>query len=521
MPVSDVIAIANPPHGRTPDESSVETAPPANSVLYFDVLSQSVPKPKTGETAADSPVPAPAQSLLTTHVAADDDAARQSRRPGDRFVFLPLEIDPVKSPVTNVRPPFVPPENGPKHPSPADGNGTTKLPVSPRPTSKVRATAADDETPASESVDTGPQVASSALPSANAPRFAPRSDTKGAESSPKPPPPDENRAAPPPSGLVQALSAARTASGAAANPRAASETNESDEPAKPPQGFFRRTTESTPAVVESVAEFVRIPLTPDPAEFSQIPLQDGSTTSVPVVEFGRIFETDFARQGSDADSLVPPLVVQADATTSHVPLVVQPPLPESKKPDELKSTEPQAGPPPIVPRSDAARLHAPAIEQLESVDRSDIVQRCMDAVQQSVQHNRPFRVRLHPPELGALLVEILRENNAVSARLQVETAAARAALGQHLSDLRHSLSQHGVAVDRIEIQLVDDPSTGESRQQPDADRHGESFAENQQGHNGQNHDDPRNEPRQRNPRHAIRRNIRPQTASQDEMDVQI
>lgn len=85
--------------------------------------------------------------------------------------------------------------------------------------------------------------------------------------------------------------------------------------------------------------------------------------------------------------------------------------------------------------------------------RNQFAQRVVEAVRSAVSGQRSFRVRLQPPELGVLQVEISREDGLLIARLEVQTTAARQALTDNLAHLKASLQRHGVSLDRVEIQL--------------------------------------------------------------------
>jgi Flagellar hook-length control protein FliK len=197
------------------------------------------------------------------------------------------------------------------------------------------------------------------------------------------------------------------------------------------------------------------------------------------------------------------------------------PRPEMKKTGESESGEPPTSAPPAVARTDDARQTEAPRHRPQTTDPAELVQRCVDACRQSAQQDRPFRVRLRPPELGALQVEIFREEHAVSARLQVETASARSALSEHLSELRQSLVRHGVAVDRIEVQLVDFHAQpqNDSRHETNSDRHGEPATREEQGSHGRNPDDAREEPPHRKGGGRAGRLV--ESSRQDEMDVEV
>lgn len=104
------------------------------------------------------------------------------------------------------------------------------------------------------------------------------------------------------------------------------------------------------------------------------------------------------------------------------------------------------------------------------VDKTALVDRVAEMIRLGQQNNRPMRMRLHPPELGVLQVEVSSQNGAITARLQVETPMAHKAVLESLPLLQDSLTSHGTVVDRIDVQLS--PNLQDSRQ-PDFHRQGE------------------------------------------------
>jgi flagellar hook-length control protein FliK len=82
-----------------------------------------------------------------------------------------------------------------------------------------------------------------------------------------------------------------------------------------------------------------------------------------------------------------------------------------------------------------------------------LVERISEAVRTASQQNRPLRVRLHPPGLGVMQVEIINRGGSVSARLEVQTSAAQQAVMDHLTSLRETLAAHNTPVSRIEVHV--------------------------------------------------------------------
>jgi flagellar hook-length control protein FliK len=73
-------------------------------------------------------------------------------------------------------------------------------------------------------------------------------------------------------------------------------------------------------------------------------------------------------------------------------------------------------------------------------------------------------LRLSPPELGSLHIEINVSNGEMTARVQAETPAARNVLLDNLPALRERLAQHDIKVQRFDVDLMDRSAGGMSNQ---------------------------------------------------------
>lgn len=71
-----------------------------------------------------------------------------------------------------------------------------------------------------------------------------------------------------------------------------------------------------------------------------------------------------------------------------------------------------------------------------------------------------IRLRLSPPQLGSLRLEVQMDRGALTARLEVETIAARDALVDNAAALRQRLSEQGIRVEQFDVDLMDRSSSG-------------------------------------------------------------
>jgi hypothetical protein len=91
---------------------------------------------------------------------------------------------------------------------------------------------------------------------------------------------------------------------------------------------------------------------------------------------------------------------------------------------------------------------------VQAADRVRFAQRVMHALQAAETRGAPVRLRLHPPELGSLRLEVAITDGALSARLEVETSAARALLLESLPQLRERLATQEIKIERFEVDLM-------------------------------------------------------------------
>lgn len=101
----------------------------------------------------------------------------------------------------------------------------------------------------------------------------------------------------------------------------------------------------------------------------------------------------------------------------------------------------------------------------DQADRVRFVHRVARAFQSLGDRGGSVRLRLHPPELGSLRLELTVRNGTMAARLEVETTSARNMLLDHLPALRERLAGQDIKVGRFEVDLSDQ-SPGGSPQGP-------------------------------------------------------
>lgn len=123
-------------------------------------------------------------------------------------------------------------------------------------------------------------------------------------------------------------------------------------------------------------------------------------------------------------------------------------------------------------RPGTAAPNAPEADQANGVDRVRFVQRVVRAFQATGERGGTVRLRLSPPELGSLRVEISVNQGVMNARLEAENQTARQLLLENLPMLRERLADQGIKVEQFQVDLSDRPPGGLSdwsndRPQPD------------------------------------------------------
>ncbi len=81
------------------------------------------------------------------------------------------------------------------------------------------------------------------------------------------------------------------------------------------------------------------------------------------------------------------------------------------------------------------------------------------------QRGGAVTLRLHPPEMGFLRIEMQMKDGVVRAQLTTQSDAARAMLQQDVAQLRDALHHQGLSVDRLDVQTLDDASSSRGARQ--------------------------------------------------------
>lgn len=91
----------------------------------------------------------------------------------------------------------------------------------------------------------------------------------------------------------------------------------------------------------------------------------------------------------------------------------------------------------------------------QQVDRVRLLQRVVRGFQEIGHGGGQLRIRLSPPELGSLHLEVIVKHGAMSARVEAETSAAQTAILENLAGLRDRLAAQDIRLERFEVNLSD------------------------------------------------------------------
>jgi flagellar hook-length control protein FliK len=111
-----------------------------------------------------------------------------------------------------------------------------------------------------------------------------------------------------------------------------------------------------------------------------------------------------------------------------------------------------------------AKIVPGSSEGVHEVDRVRLLQRVSRAIQE-IGGEGQLRVRLSPPELGSLRLEVTVRQGIMSARIEAETPAARSILLDGLPALRERLAGQDIRVDRFDVDLMNQSPRDSSKQQ--------------------------------------------------------
>jgi flagellar hook-length control protein FliK len=98
---------------------------------------------------------------------------------------------------------------------------------------------------------------------------------------------------------------------------------------------------------------------------------------------------------------------------------------------------------------------ATAAGDLTQADQLRLIQRVARAMEVAPQRGGLLRLRLRPPELGSLRLEVAMHDGTLSARIETETQTVKTLLLDQLPQLRDRLAEHGFRIERFDVDVAE------------------------------------------------------------------
>jgi flagellar hook-length control protein FliK len=108
------------------------------------------------------------------------------------------------------------------------------------------------------------------------------------------------------------------------------------------------------------------------------------------------------------------------------------------------------------------RERSDAAEDAPRIDAARFVSRVSKAIQTAQERGGTLQLRLSPPELGTMRLELSIENGAMTAALETENSVARQVLLDHLPSLRERLAEQNIRIERFDVDVRQDASDGQA-----------------------------------------------------------
>jgi flagellar hook-length control protein FliK len=100
----------------------------------------------------------------------------------------------------------------------------------------------------------------------------------------------------------------------------------------------------------------------------------------------------------------------------------------------------------------------------------EIIQKIKDLTLLSSQQTRTIEtavLRLDPPELGKMVLEVVKEGNTVSVMMKVETQEAKEMIEKNVHLLTQKLAQAGFETQKVQVSMEKYEEQGKEHESPD------------------------------------------------------
>lgn len=136
--------------------------------------------------------------------------------------------------------------------------------------------------------------------------------------------------------------------------------------------------------------------------------------------------------------------------------------------------------------------------------KPEMPQKLANYIYQAAETGKALKVRLNPPELGALQIEVQRHQGHTVVRLQFEKPEARALFNENLGVLQEALNQPGLRIDQLQVILNENlteqweqeaSNTADQEDQNEQQKHeSENQGQSQQDDSGKQQNEPSTNP---------------------------
>ncbi len=130
------------------------------------------------------------------------------------------------------------------------------------------------------------------------------------------------------------------------------------------------------------------------------------------------------------------------------------------------------------------QTNTPVVPAVDVKQIEQLVERIVATVRQTQSTGQQLKIRLSPPELGTLQIEVSLKNGEYTAKLEVQNNRVQKVINDNMAQLKESLSKSGIAIDRIEVNINTDSSEdhhssqSEARSESGSEFQSEQFSEN-------------------------------------------
>ena len=107
-----------------------------------------------------------------------------------------------------------------------------------------------------------------------------------------------------------------------------------------------------------------------------------------------------------------------------------------------------------------------------ALNQTDVSARLAGYLRSAAEMDQTLKIRLTPPELGTLQIEVKQRDGQTVARLEVETELVKSLLLEQMPQLREALQQQGLKLDQVEVEINDQLASDQDQAGSQPEREG-------------------------------------------------